>query len=139
VTLADFANVFAILAVQMRFSDADETTIRGYFEALKDLELELVQMAAQRFARTGTWFPKTGEWREMVAQVEGERIQEQQQRVRARLKAGEVPLCSVCSDTGWARNEDTNRVSACECRKLRRLEILGRRPMPALPEASAVK
>ena len=137
-TLAEFSNIFAILAVQLRFTDADEVTIRGYFEPLKDLDVELVQMAAQQFSRGGVndrgeaWFPKSAEWRTAAGKIEATRIAE----VHARLRKLPTPLCLACDDTGWAR-DDQDRVSPCDCRRVRRLEVLGRRPMPALPEATA--
>lgn len=135
-TLAEFANVFGILALQLRFTDADEATIRAYYEALKDCELEFIQMAAQRFAtRTGdnaSWFPKTPEWRELAGTVEYAR----EAQLRSVLRKLPEPLCTACRDTGFVLNDDTKRVSRCDCTKLRRLEILGRRQMPALPEAS---
>lgn len=132
-TLKEFSNVFGVLAVQLRFSDADEVTIRGYFEALKDIELEFVKWAAERFARSvvnehgEAWFPKTAEWRAMARKVEADRHEE----LRARLRKLPAPLCAACDDTGWERTQD-DRVVPCDCRQLRRLEVLGRRPSPQL-------
>lgn len=132
-TLAQFTEIFALLAVQMRFNDADEATIRGYYKALSGLEPELVAMAAHRFAQGVSvnenyeaWFPKAPEWRAMTVKIEKERTDE----LTARLR--HLPVqCAACDDTGWAPSGQG--VVKCECRKLRRLEILGRRPMPALP------
>lgn len=134
-TYEQFFDIFAPLAMQLRFSDADGPTARAYYKALDDLELEFVAMAAQRFAKQvnadgEAWFPKTGEWRAMAAKVEHERTEE----LRLRLRKLRTPICAVCGDTGFALNSDTNRASRCDCQKLRRLEILGRRPMPTLPE-----
>lgn len=129
-TLVEFGNVFALLAVQLRATDADEATIRGYYEALKHLELEFVQMAATELAQSAEWFPKTSEWREMTAKVEYNRLEAQ----RALLRKLPTPLCLACSDTGWDRSDD-DRVHRCACLKLRRLELLGRRPWPELPSA----
>lgn len=127
-TIQDFSSVFALLAVQLRATDADEATIRGYFHALKHLELEFVKMAADRFAVSAEWFPKTSEWLEMAAKVEHERL-ELQKHILRHLPH---PLCLVCQDTGW---EPSDRgVARCACQKQRRLEVLGRRPMPAIPE-----
>lgn len=140
-TLAEFANVFGVLALQLRFTEADEATIRAYFEVLKECELEFVQMAATRFAtctgENASWFPKTAEWREATAKVEADRHEQQ----RAILRSLTDPLCTACRDTGWARNETTNRVERCDCSRLRRLELLGRRPMPqaALTAASSAE
>jgi hypothetical protein len=47
VNVPEFANVFALLAVQLRQTDADEALIRGYYEGLQDLELELLKAAAE--------------------------------------------------------------------------------------------
>lgn len=138
-TWAEFSQVFAVLAMQLRATDADEAMGRSYFKALGDLDLELVAMAADVIARRGGaqegdnrhWFPKTSEWRAAVEKIEIDRTD----ALRARLRKLPTPLCFDCDDTGFALNATTNRVTPCACRKLRRLEILGRRPMPALPEA----
>jgi hypothetical protein len=79
------------------------------------------------------WFPKTSEWREAVARVEQRRQGELRECLRQLHKAGSV-LCADCEDTGWRRVGA--RVERCPCVKARRLEVIGRRPMPALPEAS---
>lgn len=137
-TLSEFANVFGILALQLRCLDADEAMIRAYYAVLKDLELELVQMAAVQLAshpgENHAWFPKTAEWKALARKIEADRTAELTQRLR------HLPgrLCLACEDTGWERDETTNRVTQCGCRKMRRQEILGRRPWPQLPaQASA--
>ena len=135
--------------------DADEATIHGYYAALKDVEFEFLAMAAQRLARSSEWFPKTSEWRTMAVKIEAELRDAQ----RALLRRLPEPLCLECSDTGWAADQRAGRVQnlavpnrenggvdtvsivaspghrQCECQQLRRLELLGRRPLPALPEA----
>jgi hypothetical protein len=143
-TLAEFAPVFAVLAKQLRATDADEMDIRAYYAALRDVPLELVQMAAHEMGRSGGarvgedrhWFPKASEWRERVARVERRRLEQQQHVLRQRALAGLSPLCSACEDTGWSARD--GGVVPCGCRKLRRLEVLGRQPMPALPEGEPV-
>lgn len=128
-TLKEFADVFGVLAVQMRFTDADIVTIRSYFEPLKDLEVEFVRAAADEFAKAGgEWFPKTPEWRAAALKVETDRTEE----LRGILRKRTEPLCLACGDTTWERDEATNAVKRCDCAKLRRLEVLGRRPMPAV-------
>lgn len=136
-TLEEFSGVFGVLAIQLRATDADEATIRAYYEALKGLDLELVQMAAQRFAGVPgdneAWFPKTAEWQATVAKITADHTEE----LRARLRSRPVALCLACGDTGWAPSD--NGVTRCDCQELRRLEIIGRRPMPervvnAVPE-----
>lgn len=143
-TLEQFAQMFALLAVQLRFSDADEATIRGYYEAVKDLEPEFVAMAAERMGKQGGafdgdnrhWFPKSSEWRTLAGTIEGERAELVAKHVREYHKVAKAPLCAVCDDSGWQAITDgsVSRWRHCECRRLRRLEVLGRRPMPLLPE-----
>jgi len=156
-TLDAFAKVFAPLAVQLRQTDADEATIRLYFVALQDLELAFVRMAAERLARESAWFPKTSEWRLMAGRIEAERREAQ----RVLLRKLTEPLCRDCDDSGWVADAGasaTRRVLGpdpsgktdcgvetpvaysaprrrCGCQQLRRLELLGERPWPALPEA----
>jgi len=134
-TLADFSQIFAVLAVQMRFTDADEVTIRAYFDVLKDIEPEFVQWAAESMARRGGsegdqphWFPKSSEWRAAARRIEADRSRE----LRARLRQLPEPACRACEDTGWA--PCGQGVRRCSCDAIRRLEVLGRRPFPALPE-----
>jgi hypothetical protein len=142
-TLLEFTNVFAHLAIQLRQTDADEATIRVYFVALKDLDLEFIAMAADRLAKGSVWFPKTSEWRAMAATIERERRTAQ----RKLLRKLPTPLCAACSDTGWVsvgpgltpeKKTASKRAEPCDCAKLRRLELLGRRPWPALPEGKAL-
>ena len=127
-TLRQFAPIFASLAIQLRQTDADEATIRVYFEALKDQQYEFVAMAAERLAKKSAWFPKTSEWRATIVTIEAERREAQ----RALLRKLPMPLCVTCADTGWARDAD-DRVRLCDCAEQRRLEVLGKRPWPALP------
>jgi hypothetical protein len=130
-TPSEFADVFAVLAVQLREKDADAVTIRAYYAALQDLELPLVKLAAKNLATTATWFPKTSEWRTEVEKIRSRRMEEQKAIIR-RLKA---PLCAECNDIGKVLGAD-NRVSRCDCQKLRALEVAGFRPMPKLLPAS---
>jgi hypothetical protein len=132
-TLEAFAAVFVRLALQLR-AEADAPTIQAYYTALHDVDLELLVMAAEEFARTprpdgGPWFPPTPEWRERAQVIEQRRTAE----LRDRIRSQRVPLCAICGDTGFARDDQTNTVTPCGCRAVRRDEILGRRPMPALP------
>jgi len=104
--------------------------VRAYFLALKDVPLEFLAMAAQRLAKRGEWFPKTSEWLDAAKRIEAERI-EQQREILRKLP---TPLCLGCDDTGWEPCGDG--VRPCACRTVRRAEVLGRRPWPALPEAN---
>jgi hypothetical protein len=138
VTLRAFAEIFALLAVQLRQTDADESLIRGYYEGLQDLEPELVKVAAERLARTAEWFPKTSEWRAVAEAIRRERIDAQ----REHLRRAPQPLCSVCDDTGWesikvaGSGQSVRRVRPCTCREQRRRERLGHVPLPAPPPAT---
>jgi hypothetical protein len=138
VTLRAFAEIFALLAVQLRQTDADEAVIRGYYEGLRDLEPELLKAAAERLARTAAWFPKTSEWRAVSEAIRCERIEAQ----REHLRRAPRPLCSVCDDTGWEsvhgieRGQSVRRMAPCACREQRRQERLGHVPLPALPPAT---
>lgn len=130
-TLAQFAEIFALLAVQLRQTDADEATIRAYYESLKDIEPEFLAWAAKKLAASAEWFPKTSEWREAAATVERDRIIAQ----KALLLKLPVALCLACRDTGWELvNGEPESVKRCDCQRKRRLEILGRSPWPELPE-----
>jgi hypothetical protein len=123
-----FAAAMTRLAVALREKESDVVMMRVYFDALRDLEIEFVVLAAERFVTNGQWFPKVREWRAMAGRVETER----RQAHRALLSKWPTPLCDACADTGWIRN-DENRVSRCGCHEMRRLEVLGRRAWPALP------
>jgi hypothetical protein len=134
VTLPQFAATFAVLAVRLRYTDADEAVIRAYFDGLQDLELELLTAAADRLARAAQWFPKTSEWRAAVEAIRYERLDAQ----RAYLRKSPQRLCGVCDDTGWMpvdsveRGQSVRRVTPCTCRAQRRQEILGHEPPPGL-------
>src|SRR5262249_18058335 len=103
------------------------------------------------------WFPKTSEWRVMAGRIEAERIDQQ----RATLRKLPTPLCARCDDSGWVaepaaratrllvRPDAAGKPSIvavendaprrrCACQTLRRQEVLGVRPMPALPPAPGV-
>lgn len=128
-TYEELVPMFTVLASQTHFTDADEPTAKAYHAGLNDLEPEFVAEAARRLGRLvnengQSWFPKLGEWRQLAIQVEREWIDRQKQMLR-KLPA---PLCPACADTGWRYKN--NRVHRCECAELRRLELLGRQPLP---------
>lgn len=137
-TLPEFTDIFVKLAIQLSDHGADEPKIRAYFDALKDLEPEYVAMAAKEMAQSGGssdvdnrhWFPKSSEWRSTAIRIQRTRIAD----LQAALKRLPQPLCAACSDTGWEPVGEG--VQRCSCASLRRLEALGRRPMPELPPAS---
>lgn len=141
-TLEDFSVICATLATQLRATDFDEPAIRAYYLVLQDLEPELVALAAQRLGKGATlndkgeaWFPKAPEWRALAGKIEGERAELLAARLRQLHKAG-IFACLACEDSTWQQVTDHNsaRWKPCDCRKLRRLEVLGRRPLPPIPE-----
>ena len=140
-TLQEFSAIYALLSAQLRNTDLDVPVVKSYHKVLGDLEVEFVAMAAERFAKGvavqddgQAWFPKAPEWRALALKVERER----EDALRAQIKRLPAPLCRDCDDTSWRAIEgDRRAVVPCECRSLRRLEVLGRRPMPTLHEAPA--
>ena len=138
-TLSEFANVFAPLAIQLRQTDADEATIRCYYEAMKDLEIEFVAMAAVRLAKESDWFPKTSEWRTMAATIERERVE-----AHALLHG-----CASCGGSGWLMvgpgttaggGFAAERVQQCPCAKLQRQRLLeSMRRCEELERADAIR
>jgi hypothetical protein len=128
-----FLQAFSRLCVSLREKEPDAVQLRVYFKALSEVDLELVMMAAEHLEKHAQWFPKTSEWIDAAKHIEQTRIEQQRQAIRSRLVAGIAPLCLVCVDTGW--EPVANGVKRCACQHARRLEILGRRPLPELPAA----
>ena len=125
-----FAEAYQRLAIAHREKDTDVISLAVYFDALRTLEIEFIEAAAERLI-TAQRFPKPGEWKRMAIAVE----HEQREAQRAFLRRLPSPLCTECSDTGFRPCAD-NRVERCPCQAVRRQELLGRRAWPALPEAS---
>lgn len=99
--LREFSNVFGILAIQLRATDADEATVRAYFHALKDQSLESIQCAAVALAKEPgrRFFPTTAEWVTAAAESRTRVFREHL------LTAREEPWrleCERCEDTGWS-------------------------------------
>ena len=97
-TEREFAQVFSRLALQLRWLDADEAAIRSYYEALRDIPLELLKRSAFNLANEAgrKYFPTTGEWRNEALLIE------QADRRREDSKHREWKLeCVDCEDTGW--------------------------------------
>jgi len=128
VTEPEFSEVFAMLALQLRASDADTPTIRAYYRVMKDLEIELVRLSAVHLAKHAEWFPKSSEWIEATQSIERQRSFQLADTLRQLHRRG-VELCTICGDTGW--NRDANEcVTRCLCQNDRRLEVIGRRQLP---------
>jgi hypothetical protein len=99
-TEREFGMVFVKLATQLGTKDADVLTIKSYFEALQDLSLEAIRMAASAFSREPgrQWMPNAPQWREKVQELQREALREAVQP--AREKGWQVE-CQDCDDTGW--------------------------------------
>lgn len=123
-----FLQAFNRLAIALREKEPDTTTLRVYFDSLRDLEIEFI-VAAMATLTTREWFPKVSDWRAEAKKVERDRMDAQ----RRLLRTLPQPLCLACDDTGWERVD--NGVKPCACQLLRRLEVLGRAPWPVLPES----
>lgn len=99
-SLQEFSAVFSLLAVQLRATDTDEATIRGYFLALQDVPLEAVQASARTFAREPgrRFFPTTAEWVQVAQDASIETLR------KALPAPRDEPWhhdCDLCDDTGW--------------------------------------
>jgi hypothetical protein len=129
-----FAQVLAHLHVALGGSVPDVVLAHVYFRALMDREIEFIVMAAEQLMLNAKWFPKTSEWRAAAVKVEADRLEAQ----RKLLRESPTRLCVECEDSGWAA-DISGRVHRCACQRLRRLELLGRRPWPALPAVASDK
>lgn len=141
-TWAEFSEIFATLALQLRATDADEAMARSYFKLLDKHDVELVALAAQRFAERGgpdgsAWFPRTPEWIDAINGIALERRHHLERVIYTRRMLNLPPLCAECDDTGFASTGD-NAVRKCGCQDMRRLEQIGRRPLPLLPAKADV-
>jgi len=105
-TERDFGLVFGKLAIQLQWRDADEVSIRSYYEVLKDLPLEAIQASAAAFAkeRGRKYFPPAPEWHEKASAVALEQLKAKLQPEPQRAWTVE---CTKCDDTGWDRYECT--------------------------------
>ena len=103
----EFGVIFARMAMQLRWLDADTAAIQSYYVALKDLPDEIVHASAARIANEPgrKFFPTTGEWREVALRIE-------QDKRRAEFSGPEswTDECATCHDTGWEVFECTGGV-----------------------------
>ena len=111
VTEKDFAQVFAPLAVQLRWLDADEAAILSYHKALCDIPISVLSRSAMRLAneRGRKFFPTTGEWRDVALVI-------QQEDLRAEFSGQRSwkDECDDCRDTGWQTLECTGLNGGCD-------------------------
>lgn len=113
-TEREFGNVFATLAIQLRWMDADVVAVKSYYEALKDLPLEAVQASAAEIARTGyldekgehrtRFFPTSADWRTVAQKATVDVFRKALPAVRDEPWRVE---CEACDDTGWELFECT--------------------------------
>ena len=98
ITAEDFARIFTRLASQLRWLDYRPEDVQSFFEALRDLPLEITHESAKRIANQPgrKFFPTTGEWRDSALDYEAELR-------RADLVGERVWKieCEDCEDTGW--------------------------------------
>lgn len=93
-----FGEIFARLALQLRWLDADEAAILSYFAVLKDLPANVLTRSAEQLAaeRGRKYFPTTGEWRDCALRVQQEMLREELGTERDWKVE-----CERCDDTGW--------------------------------------
>lgn len=99
-SLQEFSAVFSLLAVQLRATDTDEATIRGYFLALQDVPLQAVAASAQTFAREPgrRFFPTTAEWFQVAHDANVDALRK---ALPAARETAWQHDCDICEDTGW--------------------------------------
>jgi hypothetical protein len=86
--------------MRLRDSEIDAGMMAVYFEALADYRIEPVRDAAIHWAKTGRFFPTTGEWCSLV--------EEMREAVPAAVWRPTVTvLCEACADTGWVYKDCT--------------------------------
>ncbi len=129
-TIEQFTDIYAVLSLQLNAPNNDGPAVRAYYRVLKDFEPALLQLAAEELAMTSTWFPKSSEWLKAAVAIKHAR-RSSQQRTLSELHRRGIELCEQCSDTGWTRDA-SGRASPCACQELRRAEIVGVKPLPAL-------
>lgn len=105
-TEREFGMVFAKLALQLRWVDADEIAIRSYYEPLKDCTLDSIKTSAALFAiEPGRkFFPGSAEWHTKAQECAVEHLR----RVVTPAHDEErgTFICRDCWDTGWTCNRD---------------------------------
>lgn len=126
-----FAAAMARLCVALREKDPDAAQLRAYFDTLLEVPIEFVVEAIAEHQKAASWFPTAPQIRITATSIEHRRRTEQRQRLR---QSGGL-MCIKCDDTGFVIDPATTRASRCDCQALRQQELLGQRPLPALPPA----
>lgn len=112
--LKDFGVIFGKLALQLRWLEVDQITIRSYYDVLGELPLTAVGAAAERFAREpGRKFPPTSaEWFTLAKEV----AKDAERKTLALPPGREVEWrveCGSCDDTGWVIPIECDGGSLC--------------------------
>lgn len=121
-TEQQFGAIFAKLALQLRWTDADAVTMRSYFEVMQELPQEAIEAGARVIAIRGVrddngatqrkWFPTSAEWIQAAQEH-----QRDQARKRLALPAGRSEPwhyeCVSCLDTGWVQDLECDGSSIC--------------------------
>jgi hypothetical protein len=96
----EFGMIFAKLAMQLRWHDADQAVVLSYYDVLGELEIGPVSMAAERFAREpGRKFPPTApEW---FASANELRSETDRKRLAGAVRDPWKHECLSCEDSGW--------------------------------------
>lgn len=100
----EFGVIFARMAMQLRWLDADAAAIQSYYIALKDLPDAIIHASAARIANESgrKYFPTTGEWRQVALTIEQEKRREEFSGPQSWIDE-----CESCHDTGWELFECT--------------------------------
>ena len=129
-TIEQFAAIYSVLGLQLQAADPSIVAVRAYYRVLQQIEPALLQLAAEQLAATARWFPKSSEWLRAALAIQQARRASQRDTIRQLHRRG-IDLCDSCRDTGWVCDA-ADRVSPCPCQDVRRAEIVGAKPLPAL-------
>jgi hypothetical protein len=112
-TDVEFAAVFNRLLVALR-EPADDTgvTLGVYYDALKDLPLQAVEVAAVGLSKEAgrRFFPTTAEWHTAAEKALQQMVREAVKPARAEPWHHE---CGTCEDTGWVLGLECDGSSMC--------------------------
>lgn len=100
-TDAAFARVFNRLAAALREPGDDTGVTMGvYFDTLRDLSIESLELAAAALMKEPgrRFFPTTAEWRQAA---EVARVQQLREAVKPAREEPWQYECGACLDTGW--------------------------------------
>lgn len=104
VTEQAFGAIFARLAIQLGWRDADLASIQSYYAALGTFPRVVLETTAQVFATEHgrRFFPSTAEWHEAATQARDRQMRQSLTLGRAEPWRED---CAACGDTGWVCHE----------------------------------